>query len=90
MFPPPLLPCEGEVFGVFPFPAVPAAKVGAVLFEPAPPPEPPLFPFSRVALNEPPAPPPVEVIVEKIESLPFDPLVVELADAVPPPPTVIV
>ena len=74
---PPLLPCDGLVLGVLPAP--PASK--PFLTEP-PPPEPPAVP-ADVLDAAPPLPPPVAVMVENTESLPF-------ALAAPPAPTVTV
>ena len=60
--PPPLFPWLALVDGVFPAPPF------AVLAELPPPPEPPFPPMYGDAPE--PAPPPVDVIVEKTESIP--------------------
>jgi hypothetical protein len=79
-----LFPCGGDVGGVFPKPIAEAVKL-------APPPEPPEPP--AVLSRQDPLPPPVEVIVLKIESFPF--VFVDVCGIVPaglpfpPPPTVI-
>jgi hypothetical protein len=83
---PPLFPCDGLVLGVFPEPAVPIVAPEV----PPPPPEPPFIPFNNgEGPSDDPPPPPLEVIVEKIESLPLEPLALP-EPAFPPLPIVIV
>jgi hypothetical protein len=85
---PPLLPCDGDVEGVLP---KPPDEVPSTLEEPPPPPEPPFNPFFKPEFCPyPPAPPPVDVIVENTLSLPFGLVSLLLPAPAPPAPTVIV
>ena len=70
------MPCEGLTGGVFPEPAAPELD--------PPPPDPPETPAVGLL---PPAPPPVDVILEKVE---LDPLVPVPGLPAPPLPTAIV
>lgn len=71
----------------FPCPDVPNDPV---LSPPPPPPEPPVAGVPTPPCVFPPVPPPIEVMVEKTESLPLAPATDSSPEAAPPAPTVIV
>ena len=76
------MPCAGLTGGAFPDPPAPPPSL-------APPPEPPGDPVTFEPPGFPAAPPPADVIDEKIELSPLGTGVVGLLEVEPPAPTVI-